>query len=283
MSVTALESAVAAANVRLIATDLDGTLLNSEAQVTARTRRALDAARAAGIVVVPVTARQPIGLRVLAGDAGFAQWALCGNGAFGIHLTSGDVLFSTEIPVAAQQQIVMALGAAISDLRWASVRDAGESFIAQAGYAALAHHFDHKRDPATMGGVPLQQVLAQPSLKLVVRHPERSPGDVFRTLAGLGLAGFEATLSGAPFVEIMADGVTKASGLERLCAHLGIAQSQVLAFGDAANDVEMLRWAGVGVAVANASAAASEAADYVTESNDDHGVARVIESLLGRC
>lgn len=75
--------------IRLIATDLDGTLLRPDLSVSARTRAALDAARAAGIHVVPVTARQPRGVRRIAEAAGFDGYALCANGAYGVHLGTG--------------------------------------------------------------------------------------------------------------------------------------------------------------------------------------------------
>ncbi|MBS1699989.1 MAG: HAD hydrolase family protein, partial [Actinobacteria bacterium] len=97
--------------VRLIATDLDGTLLDPSGRVTDRTRAALDAARAAGMVVVPVTARQPIGLRTIAEEAGFDGWALCGNGAYGVHLSTHAQLFATEIAVPVQQRIARELSA----------------------------------------------------------------------------------------------------------------------------------------------------------------------------
>ncbi|WP_242521943.1 Cof-type HAD-IIB family hydrolase [Microbacterium esteraromaticum] len=265
---------------RLIATDLDGTLLDSDSSVSARTRRALDAARDRGIHVVPVTARQPIGLRALAGDAGFEEWALCGNGAFGVHLTTGRMLFAEELPSETIRTLADALRETIPDLLFASVREGGESFIAQHGYAEVAALSDHKRDPRTMGGVDLDQVLAAPSLKLVIRHPELAPSALFEALTALGMTGFEATLSGAPFVEVMAQGVTKATGLARLCAHLGVQQHDVLAFGDALNDLEMLRWAGHGVAVANAVDVVRAAADEVSVTNDEHGVATVIERML---
>ncbi|MGB4136743.1 MAG: Cof-type HAD-IIB family hydrolase [Microbacterium sp.] len=267
--------------VRLIATDLDGTLLDDAGAVSARTRHALDAARAAGVEVAPVTARQPIGLRAIAAGAGFEGWALCGNGAYGVHLTTGEHLFAQEIPVPVQQGLAAALGAAIPDLLFASVRDAGEGFVAQHGYASVASASDHKRDPATMGGVSLAEVLGAPSLKLVIRHPTVPIPDIFATLQGLGLSGFEATLSGAPFVEVMAEGVTKATGVAQLCARLGIDRADVLAFGDALNDVELLRWAGHGVAMANADGVVKDAADEVTASNADDGVALTIERMLG--
>lgn len=269
-----------ARSIRLIATDLDGTLIGADGQVSARTRAALDAARDAGIRTVPVTARQPIGLRPIAAQAGFDDWALCGNGAYGVHLTTGEHLFAEEIPAEVQQELAEALLAAIPGLAFASVRDAGEGFVAQEGYAALAQLSDHKRDPATMGGVPLADVLGAPSLKLVIRHPSVPIPEIFEALQALGLTGFEATLSGAPFVEVMAQGVTKATGIAQVCARLGIDRHEVLAFGDALNDLEMLEWAGHGVAVANAIDVVRDAADEVTASNNDDGVAIVIERML---
>jgi len=267
--------------VRLIATDLDGTLLDSSSSVTARTRRALDAARARGIHVIPVTARQPIGLRAIAADAAFDGWALCSNGAYAVHLGDGRMLFAEELPAETVRTLAEALRASIPGLLFASVREGGEAFIAQHGYAEIADLSDHKRDPETMGGVPLDQVLSAPSLKFVIRHPELAPTALFETVRSLGLTGFEATLSGAPFVEVMAEGVTKATGLARLCEHLGIDRVDVVAFGDALNDVEMLRWAGHGVAMAGAADVVRDAADEVALSNDEDGVARVVERMLG--
>ena len=267
--------------LRLIATDLDGTLLDSTASVSPRTRAALDAARAQGIHVVPVTARQPIGLRTIAADAAFDDWALCSNGAYAVHLTDKRMLFAEELPAETIRSLADALRASIPDLLFASVREAGETFVAQHGYAEIADHSDHKRDPKDMGGVTLAEVVDAPSVKFVIRHPELAPPEVYATLQSLELTGFEATLSGAPFVEIMAEGVTKATCLARLCAHLEIDRAEVVAFGDALNDVEMLRWAGHGVAMAGAADVVQNAADETTVSNDDHGVARVIERLLG--
>jgi len=267
--------------LRLIATDLDGALLDSTGMVTPRTRRALDAARARGIHVVPVTARQPIGLRAIAAEAGFDGWALCGNGAYATNLVDGRMLFAEELPPETIRTLAQALRASIPGLLFASVREGGETFVAEDGYAEIADYSDHKRHPQTMGGVPLDQVLAAPTLKLVIRHPEFAPTVLFETLRDLGLTGFEATLSGAPFVEVMAEGVTKATGLARLCEHLDVPQSDVVAFGDALNDVERLRWAGRGVAMAGADDVVRDAADEVAASNDDDGVARVIERMLG--
>ena len=95
-----------------------------------------------------------------------------------------------------------------------------------------------------------------------------------------GLTGFHATTSGAPFLEIQGDGVTKASGVARLCALLGYEAAEVMAAGDARNDVELLAWAGFGVAMGNAVPEALAAADWTTAHNEDDGLALVIEQVL---
>ncbi|THF85275.1 HAD family phosphatase [Deinococcus sp. KSM4-11] len=265
---------------RLIATDLDGTLLRSDLSVSARTRAALDAARAAGIHVVPVTARQPRGVRFIAEQAGFTEWALCGNGAHGIHLGTGQTLFAAHVAADVQRAVALALAGRVPGTLFVSVRQGGEVFVAQAGYAQIADFQDHKREPADMGAHSLEDVLAEPSLKFIVRHPTLTPRELFPHLHALNLPGFAVTHSGAPFLEVLAEGVSKAWGLERLCAHLGVARSEVLAFGDAPNDAEMLAWAGRGVAMANADPEARDAADDVTTSNDEDGVAAILEHLL---
>lgn len=265
---------------RLIATDLDGTLLRRDLSVSPRTQLALDAVRERGVLVVPVTARQPLGVRHLAGAAGFTGWALCSNGALGIHLTTGEVLFESLLAQEVQTAVVQALLERVPEVVCVSIRERGEGFYAQAGYAALASQSDHKRDPATMNALSLNEVLSQPSLKLALRHPELSPADLLGELRALGLSGFHATHSGAPFVEMAAAGITKAAGLAQLCECLDVHQAEVLAFGDAPNDAEMLAWAGHGVAMANAHPEARAAADAVTLSNEEDGVAVILEGLL---
>jgi hydroxymethylpyrimidine pyrophosphatase-like HAD family hydrolase len=115
--------------------------------------------------------------------------------------------------------------------------------------------------------------------KLIVQHRERGLEgllEIARVHAG-PLA--TVTHSGSNFVEVAAAGVTKARALERHCAELAIAAEQVIAFGDMPNDLPMMRWAGRGVAVANAHPEVLAAADDVSCSNDDDGVALVLERL----
>ncbi|MEJ6548506.1 HAD family hydrolase [Corynebacterium sp. USCH3] len=267
--------------VRLVATDLDHTLLRSDRSVSDRTVAALDSVRAAGVLVVPATARNVRGVHAVNGRTGFAGWAVCGNGASGVHLGSGEVLFSLEAAPESLTRVITTVLARVPGTCFATVRDCGARFLAEDNYAALASAVDHSRDPASMERTDVAGLVSAPAGKLVFRHPTVRAAALFDEVAEQvrALDDVEITLSGAPFVEVMAAGVSKAAGLARLCSRLGIGAHEVLALGDGVNDVDMLRWAGRGVAVANADPAALAAADEVTAYANDDGVAQVLEQL----
>lgn len=124
------------------------------------------------------------------------------------------------------------------------------------------------------------ELAATPMSKLIVCHPELSPPEILIRMSTLGVTGYESSHSGAPFLDVVAAGVSKAAGLEGLCQDLGIAASEVIAFGDAPNDLPMLRWAGRPIAVANAYPAVLAEIVERTASNDEDGVAIAIERLL---
>lgn len=266
--------------IRMVATDLDGTLLRDDKTVNAWTRSVLDAAVEAGIHVVPVTARQPLGMIEIAEQAGLTGWAIGCNGALGYHLTTGELLFEHLVPVREMTDLTAAVLSELPESRFAAVRDRGHTFVAQDGYARMANIGDHGRDPQRMGRVQLTDVIKHPALKLVVRHPWVHPRDLLRVLLQVGTGGLEATWSGAPFVEIVAPGVTKATGLEQLCDHLSINAREVAAFGDGLNDIEMLRWAGHSYVMDGAADAVREAAKGIAVSNMDDGVARQVIDFL---
>ena len=117
-----------------------------------------------------------------------------------------------------------------------------------------------------------------PVVKLMVRHPQSSPEALFAAVT-TAAAGRVAIIGPADLIEISGAGVTKQSTLTELCARLGVAADEVIAFGDMPNDLGTLMWAGRGVAVANADPEVLAAAREVTASNDADGVALVLESL----
>lgn len=258
--------------LRLVASDLDGTLLRRDGSVSARTRQALVRVQDLGARVVLVTARAQDTLRPLALAAGISTLAICCNGAIAYDVERDAVLRAVTMDIDTVCNLIVALRAEVSDVAFALRR--GHEFVCEPGYRQLGGGLD---------GVTLGEALAlarEPAVKLVVRHPSLGADELLLRVRGLDSDGFEATHSGAPFVEISAAGVSKGSGLADLCADLGLASSDVIAFGDAPNDIPMLRWAGRGVAMANAHPSVLAVAEEVAPSNEDDGVAVTLERLF---
>ncbi len=267
--------------IRLIASDLDGTLLHEHKAVSPRTVAAIAAAQAAGLVVIAATGRQALQLPEPVTATGI-RYVVASNGGIGFDLATASVLFEDLLSPTACAEIVRYLVAELEGVRFSAVRDHGARHACEPGYLALLTPQERQLQWAHLDVESLADVVAEPTLKLTVRHPSLSADDLLATLAASGLSGFHATTSGAPFLEIQGDGVTKASGVARLCDCLGVAAAEVLAAGDAKNDIELLRWAGLGIAMGNAVPEAKLAADWTTTSNHEDGLALAIELLLAR-
>jgi Cof subfamily protein (haloacid dehalogenase superfamily) len=260
--------------IRLVATDLDGTLLRPDETVSARTRAALAAVRQAGITLVLVTGRPPRSLDGIAATLGVGGVAICANGAILYDLDTGAVLDQRPLAAAAATRLIAALRAAIPGALFAVELEAG--FRREAGWEPSGLNAGGQLVAAGT------ELATTPVAKLLVRHPDRTAPELARLAAKA--AGHDAvvTWSGEHLVELSAAGVTKATALQRLCRRLGIPREQVIAFGDMPNDLAMLTWAGHSVAVANAQLEVREAADEVTASNLEDGVAVVLERILAR-
>ena len=265
--------------MRLVATDLDGTLLRGDGSVSDRTVRALARVQETGRVIVLVTGRPPHTLRRAAHAAGLSGLAICSNGAVVYDLDRDEVIRHTPVGADAARRLVRALRATMPGICFAFIREA--TFSCEPAYRDIASEADHARGflAEAIFGDALALCDQQPT-KMIARHPDLGADTLLTHVRGLGLEGFEATHSGPPFVEIAAAGVTKAWALEARCVDLNIGPDEVIAFGDAPNDVPMLRWAGRGVAVANAHPAVLAVANDVAPSNEEDGVAVVLEQLL---
>jgi Cof subfamily protein (haloacid dehalogenase superfamily) len=264
--------------VRLIATDLDGTLLRSDRTVSRRTRDAIAAVQTHGILVVIATARHPLTAKRFADEAGVTGLAICANGALVYDLARDEISRHQTLAIETALMIVERLRAGLPDLGFAVIR--GMEFACEPAYAAIAGVEEHGR---TLDEVHLAEVdvlLRSPVTKLIARHPRIAPVELFAALTALGIDGYESALSGAPFVDVTAPGVSKAAALAGICADLGIAASEVVAFGDAPNDLPMLRWAGRPIAVANAYPEVLAEIAESTAANDDDGVAIALERLI---
>ena len=273
--------------IRLVATDLDGTLLRSDKTISARTSAAMRAVEEAGITVVWATARARQSVQVFAEQAHFTGMALCANGAVVLDLSDGGrVVRSYPVPVHVTQVSVRRIREAIPDVYFALV--GADRFVAERQYAALSRYDEHHRSiydehHRSIDEMELSDALGEIEdefVKIVVRHPDISPVDLFDKLRAMDLADLELTHSLAPFVEMSAAGISKAFALAALAEEMGISSDQVAAIGDALNDVAMLEWAGTAIVPANAIPEVRAISARVVPSNDEDGVASYLESLL---
>jgi Cof subfamily protein (haloacid dehalogenase superfamily) len=252
---------------RLAAIDLDGTLLRSDGTISARTRSAV---RAAGVDVVLVTARGPLTLRDIAAELGIEGTAICSNGALVVDLATQRVVRQRLLESEVAVELVHALRERLPGILFAVEH---EAFAHEPGFSAW-----NWRPPSGTRVADAVELLADPATKLILRHPGHETAAI-QDLAR-ELVGERATVvaSGSEAVEVTAGGVNKATAV----AELGLEAEQVVAFGDYPNDIPMLTWAGHGVAMGNAHPDVLAVADEVTASNDEDGVALVLERLARR-
>jgi hydroxymethylpyrimidine pyrophosphatase-like HAD family hydrolase len=266
--------------IRLVASDLDGTLLRPDETVSERTREAIVAVRRAGITLVLVTGRPPRALAPIAARIGVGGIAICANGAVVWDLDAGTMVDVTPLAADLAAGLVRELREAIPGVLFAVELEHG--FGREAGWTdgtgPPRPRLVERETPEVLEADALEMVTG-PVVKLLVRHPTLPFPEVARRARQAVGEQAVVTWAGTRLLEISAAGVTKAWALERLCARLGVRRQQVLALGDMENDLPMLAWAGHSVAVANAQPDVLDAADEVTASNLDDGVALVLERL----
>ncbi|WP_055552258.1 Cof-type HAD-IIB family hydrolase [Streptomyces kanamyceticus] len=271
---------------RMIATDLDGTLLRDDKSVSDRTVAALAAAEEAGIEVFFVTGRPARWMNVVSDHVHGHGLAICGNGAAVVDLHGGPgahrFVKLRELEREIALDVVRRLRAAAPGTSFAIERTGGLHH--EETYPPL--HMEPAESVA-----PAEKLLAadsvgaavadQPVLKVLAHHPDLAP-DEFLVVARAAI-GDRATVtrsSPSALLEISGPGVSKASTLELCCAERGIAPEEVVAFGDMPNDIEMLTWAGTSYAMGNAHPDVIAAASGRTVANNEDGVAVVIEQIL---
>jgi Cof subfamily protein (haloacid dehalogenase superfamily) len=261
---------------RLIATDLDGTLLNSAGTVSARAVAALRAAHAAGVIVVFATGRPPMVVaREVAAVGSAVGYGVMANGSMICSLPDGEPLFTIGFPSAMAVDAIRRLRANDPLFGFALATDAG--FTEEVGFAErMPVH--HRRE--TVDDVLSGHDGATEAIKLLAFHHRHSALELLDIIPPIVGTDLVVSHMGTEAVELGPVGADKGAGLRWLCTHLAIDPADVLVFGDEINDLAMFAFAGRSVAVANASPLVRAAATLLTESNDDDGVALVIESLL---
>ncbi len=270
--------------LKLVFIDLDGTFVDSSKRIPERNRRVLERAAELGVGVVPCTGRNANGILPELAEAPCVRYAICGNGTSVVDLRTNEVLHS--VPLLPEQ--VLDLYGRVADLRVTfDVFMGGKVYLARDRWGVL--HEAAAGDEAMEGFITslrtpydcsLEELLTRGEVtKLTLLHPGNVDAPAVRAAID-AVDGVEWTWSLAMNTEVMRAGANKGSALRWLCGHLGVDAADVIAFGDGDNDLSMLREAGDGVAMANAIPEVLAAADHVTLSCDDAGVAAYLEPAL---
>lgn len=263
---------------RLIASDVDGTLLDDDEKVSARTRAVITAARAAGATFVLATGRPPRWVQPVVDELGFAPMAVCANGAVIYDAATDRIVsartLSTDMLAELADiatRVIPGAGLAVERVGRSAHDAATPQFVSSPGYEHAWLNPDNTE-------VSLTDLLSAPAVKLLIRKAGARSADMAAELAKyVGPQGDITYSTNNGLVEVMPAGISKATGVEELALPLGITAEEIVTFGDMPNDVPMLDWAGLGVAMGHAHPDALAAADEITSTNNDDGVARVLE------
>lgn len=262
-------------SVRLVAIDLDDTLLTDEIEIPPGAVEAVARARADGVHVVIATGRMFPAAQPFAKQLGLDTPLITYNGAM-VKTIEDELLFHHPVP----QEL------ALEVLDFAEAND----------WAVQCYFNDRLYVPeitsgviyyTELAGVPAQSTErmrelvteSAPTKMLGIGSPEQTTQRARSLQARFGEQ-LAVTISKPSYVEVLRPGVSKASALAEVATRLGVEQSETLAIGDSFNDLEMLQWAGIGVAMGNGHPDIRQLADYVVSSNNEEGVAEAIERFV---
>lgn len=264
---------------KLAVFDVDGTLITYDGICADRTKQALESLREAGVILAVATGR-PLAIidETLAG-IGPMDFAACGNGATVQDRTTGALVREAILPADTIAPLIESLRAAVPGIGFAL--ELSSTVIEEPGFTHRVPPSAH--EPAVADVLAELDRSPQPVRKVILFHDDYD--NDLPALAALVTERLDPRCSVfhgimLPIVEVSVAGDHKAAALADLADHLGITAADVIAFGDGDNDLEMLEWAGTGVAMGNAADVTLAVADVITASVDEGGVAVFIEDLL---
>ncbi|PPJ02675.1 HAD family hydrolase [Nocardia nova] len=262
----------------MVATDVDGTLLDEWERVTPRTRTAVAALIADGVPFVLATGRPPRWIDPVVEGLGFPPLCVCGNGAVIYDSAADRILHTSTVDVESLAWIADLAERVLPGCGLAAERVGRSAHDAATPQFVSSPEYEHAWLNPDDTQVSRQEVIAAPAIKMLIRL-RGTPSAEMQSALEPHLAGrADITYStNNGLIELSAPGITKAAGLSVVAERLGVDPAAILAFGDMPNDVPMLRMAGHGVAMGNAHPEAQAAADEITASNSEDGVALVLE------
>lgn len=267
---------------KILFTDLDGTLLNSKKEISAENKAAIDRALAAGHKVVINTGRPLCGCRRQIRDLGMERegcYAVTFNGGLIYDCYTGKNIYRKTIPLEYVRRIFSEASKrgiycqTYSDEELIAPRDCEEL----RSYVALTHT-PYRIDPK----LP-DNLTKEPVKILAIDRNGREVLDPYRSFIESWASGkLSLFYSNQCYLEHVADGISKGTAVQVLCEYLGIPVENTIAAGDEENDIEMIRTAQVGVAMANAVPLLKKEASYITSNDCDHnGIAEIIHKFMG--
>ncbi|WP_203247285.1 HAD family hydrolase [Sporosarcina beigongshangi] len=289
LSRESLEVLDAIESLKLIAMDVDGTLVPHGGTVSEHTRQMLEYARNKGIEVILVTARPPRWLGPVVEALGFPPVAICGNGAMSVHTKDFSVLNMVEIAKDLALTVVKEIKKIAPDAVFAA--EAMDVLRAGPGYQDLPPGVrqaeglvPENRYETILPMNSLDEMLKSDIYKIVSETFILDADDFLgKAQDAVGeLVAVTRSVTGRAYIEFGPFGLSKAETLANYCDSLGIDASEVIAFGDMPNDIEMLQWAGTGVAMGNSHTDVIQIADLVAPDALDGGIAIVLEHIFSR-
>jgi len=272
---------------RLVALDIDGTLLIpdfdrgfSAEQVTEPVRDAVLAAVAAGAHVVLASGRAPLSMAGLSDRLGLTRAIIEreGDRVWGVA-SNGSVVFR-HAPIEVVHEVTFDASAAVR----AVLHEVPSAAVAVEEHG-IGYRVNRQFPPGELDGemilTDIDHMIADPVSRVIIRDPDSTSEDFQHLAARLGLQGTNYFIGWTAWLDLAPEGVTKASGLQLVCDKLGVDAADVLAIGDGRNDIELLRWAGRGVAMGQAPDSVKAAADHVVAAVTEDGAADELRRWFG--
>ena len=264
---------------KLIAMDLDGTLNNDQKIITEKTKAALMAAQERGIRLALASARPSPGLfkeRDILGLQEHNGILMSYNGGRIVDAATGKVLFETSMDLAQTKQVLRQLEA----LPVTPILDDGVQFYVTDKDGFKVDYECKNNNMICTEVENLADFLTFAPIKILMSVEPGQLKTVQQQIAAFLPESLTVVQTAAFYLEVIPRSINKGQGIRDICNVLGISTEEVISFGDAENDILMLKAAGMGVAMGNAAEAVKAAADLVTLSNNDDGIAAALEKLI---
>ncbi|MDO5029962.1 MAG: HAD family hydrolase [Corynebacterium sp.] len=266
----------------LVASDIDGTFIDSRERVTPRLRAVVTRMLRHGTPLVLATGRPARWLKPVLDQLPVRPLCVCANGAVIYDAARDEVVSAKTLEPETLHYVVKharEATASVGGIGVAAERAGTSAYDAIDELFVVAPSYDHAWESDEHGLIAEEAVLAKSATKLLLRNPDLNSAQLYELIAPVIDASRAHVTYSMPdgLLEVSAPGVTKRAGLEYVSELVGATSADVVCFGDMPNDIEMLAWAGTGVAMGNAADKVKQIADEITATNDDDGVAQVLE------